>query len=63
VLMDEPKGNAESYGFATGGWAAAPAVGRVVDRIGPFLGVARRPDAPTGAPGDLAPVLMAADEH
>ena len=63
ILMDEPKGNAESFGFATGGWTAAPAVGRVVDRIGPFLGVARRLDAPSANPGDLAPALLKADEH
>ncbi len=63
ILLDEPKGNAESFGLATGGWTAAPAVGRVVDRIGPFLGVARRADAPTGEPKDLAPALMNADER
>jgi len=63
ILMDEPKGNAESFGFATGGWAAAPAVGRVIDRIGPFLGVARRPDAPTGDPKDLAAALVDGSEH
>ena len=41
IIMDEPKGSKETYGFATGGWNAAPAVGRVIDRIAPFLGVAR----------------------
>ncbi len=25
VMVDEPQGNKESYGFATGGWTAAPA--------------------------------------
>ena len=41
IIMDEPKGTKETYGFATGGWNAAPAVGRVIDRIAPFVGVAR----------------------
>ncbi|MEZ5668801.1 MAG: penicillin-binding protein 2 [Alphaproteobacteria bacterium] len=39
VSLDEPKGNAETYGFATGGWVSAPVVSRVVSRIGPLLGV------------------------
>ncbi|TWA71152.1 cell division protein FtsI (penicillin-binding protein 3) [Azospirillum brasilense] len=39
VLIDEPKGTKKTYGFATGGWVAAPAVGRIVKQIGPLLGV------------------------
>lgn len=39
VSIDEPKGNKESYGFATGGWVAAPAVGEIVDRVAPMLGL------------------------
>ena len=49
ILVDEPKGNKESYGFATGGWAAAPVVGRVAERIAPYLGV-RRMETATDAP-------------
>ncbi|MDP1630582.1 MAG: penicillin-binding protein 2 [Caulobacter sp.] len=41
VLLDEPKG-----GIRTGGWVAAPAVGRTIDRIAPFLGVPRHMTAP-----------------
>ena len=41
VMIDEPKGTKASFGFATGGWTAAPAVGRVVSRIAPLLGVRR----------------------
>lgn len=41
ILMDEPHGTAKTYGFSTGGWVAAPAAGRVIDRIAPFLGVQR----------------------
>lgn len=44
ILMDEPHGTPETYGFATGGWTAAPYAGKVIDRIGPILGVERRPD-------------------
>lgn len=41
ILMDEPKPSARTYGYSTGGWVAAPAAGRVIDRIAPFLGVRR----------------------
>lgn len=39
LLLDEPKPTAKTYGYATGGWVAAPAVGRVIRQIGPLLGV------------------------
>lgn len=41
VLIDEP-----SQGSRLGGAIAAPVVGRVADRIAPFLGLARRFDPP-----------------
>ena len=44
ILMDEPHGTAKTYGYSTGGWVAAPAAGRVIDRIAPFLGVQRQPE-------------------
>jgi cell division protein FtsI (penicillin-binding protein 3) len=63
VLMDEPKGNAETFGFATGGWTAAPPAGRIIDRIGPFLNVQRRLDAPKAQSGDISPTLLNGDER
>ncbi|RAK51292.1 peptidoglycan D,D-transpeptidase FtsI family protein [Phenylobacterium deserti] len=45
ILMDEPHGTAKTFGFSTGGWVAAPAAGRVIERIAPFLGVERKEDA------------------
>ncbi len=39
VMIDEPKGTKETYGYATGGWTAAPTAGRIVERIAPMLGV------------------------
>ncbi|WP_309092111.1 penicillin-binding protein 2 [Phenylobacterium sp.] len=44
ILLDEPHGTARSAGYATGGWVAAPAAGRVIERIAPFLGVQRQPE-------------------
>lgn len=40
VMLDEPKGTAETHGYATGGWVAAPSAGAVIRRIAPLLGVA-----------------------
>ena len=40
VMVDEPKGQKESHGYATGGWVAAPAVSRIIARSAPLLGVA-----------------------
>ena len=40
VLVDEPKGNASTKGYATGGWVAAPVVARLVRRLAPLAGIA-----------------------
>jgi len=39
AMLDEPKGTAATSGQRTAAWNAAPVVGRVVPRIGPFLNV------------------------
>jgi cell division protein FtsI (penicillin-binding protein 3) len=39
VLLDEPQAVAGTYGFATAGWNAVPAAGRIIARIGSMLGV------------------------
>jgi cell division protein FtsI (penicillin-binding protein 3) len=39
IMVDEPHPNKESHGYATAGWTAAPAAGRVIKRIAPLLGV------------------------
>lgn len=39
VMVDEPKATAKTFGYATGGWVAAPAAGRVIRQIGPLLNV------------------------
>lgn len=44
ALVDEPKPTKETFGYATGGWVAAPLAGRLIERIGPLLGVAPRAD-------------------
>ncbi|MGE0775400.1 MAG: peptidoglycan D,D-transpeptidase FtsI family protein [Sphingomonadaceae bacterium] len=39
AMLDEPKGTRETGGYATAGQVAAPSVGRIINRIGPLLGV------------------------
>ena len=39
AMLDEPRGNESTFGFASAGWTAAPVVGRVISRIAPLLGV------------------------
>lgn len=39
IMVDEPKGTQESFGYATGGWVAAPAVGRVITGMTSILGI------------------------
>ena len=46
VMIDEPKGDKSTYGFATGGWISAPVVGRVIARMGPMYGIKPRYDVP-----------------
>jgi cell division protein FtsI (penicillin-binding protein 3) len=39
VMLDAPRGNAETFGLTTAGWTAAPVVSRVISRTGPLLGI------------------------
>lgn len=39
VMVDEPKGTKASYGYATAGWVAAPAVGKIITAMVPVLGL------------------------
>ena len=39
AVLDEPKGTKKTYNYATGGWVAAPVVRRVVERMGPIVGI------------------------
>lgn len=39
IMLDEPKGTKETFGFATAGWNAAPTTGNIIRRIAPMLGL------------------------
>jgi cell division protein FtsI (penicillin-binding protein 3) len=59
AIMDEPKGNAETFGLRTAAWTASPVVKRVIERIGPMLGV--MPDEHRDVEiSDLMPLLWKA---
>jgi cell division protein FtsI (penicillin-binding protein 3) len=40
AILDEPKGNKKTYGYATGGWVAAPVVKNVVAHMAQIMGLA-----------------------
>jgi len=37
AMLDDPKGDAKTYGFATGGWVSAPIVSHVAAQMGPLM--------------------------
>lgn len=52
AILDEPQGIKETYNYATGGWTAAPVVGRVIEQMAPLYQIApdeagSRPDIVT----------------
>ena len=40
AMVEDPKGNKDTFNFAGAGWTAAPVVGKTISRIGPLLGLA-----------------------
>lgn len=48
IMVDEPKGNKQSFGYATAGWVAAPAVARTIAAMAAILGIP--PEKETATP-------------
>jgi cell division protein FtsI (penicillin-binding protein 3) len=46
IMIDEPKGLAETHGFATSGWNAVPVGAKVIERVAPLLDIPPRFDLP-----------------
>ena len=42
-MLDDPRGSKATFGFKTAGMVVAPAITRLIERIGPILGI--QPDA------------------
>ncbi|MBY0281825.1 MAG: penicillin-binding protein 2 [Alphaproteobacteria bacterium] len=39
IMLDDPKPTKSTYGFATGGWNSTLIAGKIIERMGPILGV------------------------
>jgi cell division protein FtsI (penicillin-binding protein 3) len=61
IMVDEPKPNERSHGYATGGWVAAPAVHNIVERVAPLVGLPRVLDSAAAEVNDLFVTVSAAD--
>jgi cell division protein FtsI (penicillin-binding protein 3) len=46
IMLDEPQPTAQTHGYATSGWNAAPTTAAVIARIAPLLGIEPRFDLP-----------------
>jgi cell division protein FtsI (penicillin-binding protein 3) len=57
IMVDEPKGNAFSHGYSTGGWVSAPAVGQIVQRMAPLEGLMPIPDSAPEAQSPLVAMV------
>ncbi len=60
VVVDEPVGNERTYGYATGGWVAAPATGRIVEHMVRILGI--KPGISDDDTQFVAPLLKYVEE-
>lgn len=58
VMVDEPKGQKHSYGYATAGWVAAPAIRKIVEQTAPLLGVSPVMGATPALREALLPAVM-----
>lgn len=54
AMVDDPRGSKATYGFKTAGMVVAPAITRIVERIGPLLGVQPDPSKDIDVSGLLA---------
>ncbi len=69
VMLDSPVGNKATHGWTTAAWVAAPAVSKIVSRIGPMLGLfpdladAPAIDAALAMPLEPAPPKPSAPTH
>jgi len=63
VAVDEPKGTKASYGYATGGWVAAPAAANVIQSMASILGIPARVVPPEQDLGTSLRQYVSEDSH
>jgi cell division protein FtsI (penicillin-binding protein 3) len=56
AMVDDPRGSKATYGFKTAGMVVAPAITRIVERIGPVLGVQPDPSRDVDVASMLGPL-------
>jgi len=59
-VLDEPQPTAETHGYATSGWNAAPTAAKIIARVAPMLGLEPRLDLPPADQLILANMKQAA---
>jgi len=62
AMVDEPKPIAETHGFVTGGWTAAPVVAHVIEQMAPLYQIAPSPDTERDIVKDMGMYLKDAKE-
>ncbi len=62
AMIDDPRGSKTSFGFKTAGMVVAPMMGRLIERIGPLLGVTPDASKDVDVTGMLAQVHDKAEE-
>jgi cell division protein FtsI (penicillin-binding protein 3) len=62
AMVDDPRGSKASAGFKTAGMVVAPVITRIVERIGPILGVQPEPNRDIDVSGLLANIHDAPKE-
>ncbi len=60
AMMDEPKPAPDTFGYATGGWTAAPVVGRVIEQMGPLYQIPPSLDTSGEIMSDMAQYIKGA---
>ena len=63
VTLDSPHPTKDTFGLTEGAWNAAPTVGKVIDRIAPFLGVRRIATPPSPAQAITSPRDLGGGEN
>lgn len=62
AMVDDPRGSKATFGFKTAGMVVAPAITRIVERIGPVLGVQPDPSRDVDVASMLGPLHDEAEE-
>ena len=64
AMVDEPVPTKDTYGYATGGWVAAPVVAKIVEQASPLLGIMPKPviESPDALVSDTTSPPIADDD-